>query len=154
MGFDLVRGRRSTAHPVGPATRWTSVARQRGNADDALLRRRYGRRWRTVTGVPRGRRATHLLTTAAALAATGATLAGWHRAAAAAAGLWLALTAGFATRRALAGPRSRDEIVTMAITSVAIPPAATFHWLRGRWHHRGAERVALPPPSVAGRAAW
>ena len=151
-GFDLVRGRRSTAHPV-PATHWwISIARQRGNSDDALLRRRYGRRWHRVTGVPHGRRARHVLTTAAALLAVGSGLAGRRATATRAAAVWLALTAEFATRRILAGPRTRAEVVTMAATSSAIPPVATFHWLRGRWRHRGADRVAMA--KHRGEATW
>jgi GT2 family glycosyltransferase len=153
-GFDLVRGRRLAAHPVGPASRWTSVTRQRGNADDVLLRRRYGRDWRRRTGVPRGRRTLHVLATAGALAAAAATATGRRRAALCTAALWLALTGEFATRRVLAGPVTRDEVATMALTSVLIPPVATFHWLRGLWRHRDAARVALPAPSQAGRATW
>ncbi len=26
----------------------------------------------------------------------------------------------------------------MLVTSALIPPAATWHWLRGLWRHRGA----------------
>ena len=45
-----VRRRRSVTHPVRPEGRWVSLRMQRGNADDALLRRLYGprlaqRRW-------------------------------------------------------------------------------------------------------------
>jgi glycosyltransferase involved in cell wall biosynthesis len=154
VGFDLRRGRRTTAHPVGPAPWWTSVTRQRGNADDALLRRRYGRHWRRATGVPRGRRAAHTITTAAALSAIGATATRRRDAALAAAAVWLALSVEFATRRTLAGPRTAREAITMAVTSVAIPPMATLHWMRGRWHHRRAERVAVPASSRWGGAAW
>jgi hypothetical protein len=131
---------------------WASISRQRGNADDALLRRRYGRDWRRVTGVPRGRRARHVATTAAALLAVGAGLAGRRTAGAAAATVWLGLTVEFAARRILAGPRTRAEIATMVLTSAAIPPMATLHWLRGRWRHRGEARVALP--AHGGGATW
>jgi hypothetical protein len=58
-----------------------------------------------------------------------------------AAGIWLGLTAEFALRRILAGPRTPDEVATMVTTSVVIPPAATLHWLRGRWRHRHAPQV-------------
>ena len=37
---------RAVTHPVRPESRWVSVRTQRGNADDALLRRLYGPRWR------------------------------------------------------------------------------------------------------------
>lgn len=151
-GFDLVRGRRCTAHPVPASAWWVSIARQSGNADDALLRRRYGRGWHRVTGVPRGRRPWHLLTTAAALVAVGASLARRTPTAAAAAAVWLGLTVELAARRILGGPRTRDEVVTMAVTSPLIAPAATLHWLRGRWRHRHAPRVVLP--AQGGVATW
>ncbi|WP_346095894.1 glycosyltransferase family 2 protein, partial [Streptomyces olivaceiscleroticus] len=38
-GWALRRGDRVTHHPVRPADRWVSVRVQRGNADDALMRR-------------------------------------------------------------------------------------------------------------------
>ncbi len=151
-GFDLVRGNRSTAHPVPAARWWVSIARQRGNADDALLRRRYGRRWHRITGVPRGRRPRHLLTTAAALVAIGSGLAGRRTPATVAAAVWLGLTVDFAGHRIAAGPRTSAEIATMAVTSAAIPPVATFHWLRGRWRHRRVGRVPLP--LHGGGARW
>jgi hypothetical protein len=42
---------------------------QRGNADDALLRHMYGPGWRTVVGIPPGRRPRHVATTLAGAAA-------------------------------------------------------------------------------------
>ncbi|WP_030168462.1 HAD-IIIA family hydrolase [Spirillospora albida] len=67
--------------------------------------------------------------------------AGGGTAAAAAAGagaVWLALTARFAWTRVRPGPRTPGEIVTMAVTSAVIPPAAVWHRLRGLWRHRRA----------------
>ncbi|MEV4233519.1 transferase, partial [Streptomyces bobili] len=52
--------------------------------------------------------------------------------------LWLLGTAEFAAARILPGPRTRDEIVTMAVTSVLIPPLAVRHWLHGLVRHRRA----------------
>jgi GT2 family glycosyltransferase len=153
-GFDLVHGRRRAAHLVGRTTWWSSVWRQRGNADDALLRRRFGRDWRGRTGVPRGRRASHLLTTTAALTAIGALALRRPTVALAAAGGWLALTGEFTGRRVCDGPRTPAEIATMAVTSVVIPPVATGYWLRGLWLHRRVARLALPPRSREGRALW
>ena len=37
----------------------------------------------------------------------------------------------FARVRIEPGPRDRAEVARMVVTSVAIPPAAVFHWLRG-----------------------
>ncbi|MFB9338611.1 glycosyltransferase family 2 protein, partial [Actinoplanes octamycinicus] len=55
-GWSLRRGDRRTTHPVRPESRWVSLRTQRGNADDALLRRLYGPRWRDLVAVPPGRR--------------------------------------------------------------------------------------------------
>ncbi|WP_344600162.1 glycosyltransferase family 2 protein, partial [Streptomyces glaucus] len=41
-GWRIRRGRRTTRHPVRPASRWVSLEQQRGNADDALMRRLHG----------------------------------------------------------------------------------------------------------------
>jgi hypothetical protein len=138
---------------VPDAPWWTSIARQRGNADDVLLRHRYGWRWHRVTGAPRGRRGRHLATTGAAVLAAAA--AGTRPRVAAGSGLaWLGLTAEFALRRVLAGPRTGREVAAMTVTSVAIPPLATLHWLRGLWIHRRAARVGLPGGFLAGEAVW
>jgi histidinol-phosphate phosphatase family protein len=68
-GWSIVTGRREIEHPVGP-TRWTaSVARQRGNADDVLMRRLHGPAWRDRAAAPPGRLPRHALTAAAGLAA-------------------------------------------------------------------------------------
>ncbi|MFL6129929.1 MAG: glycosyltransferase family 2 protein, partial [Mycobacteriales bacterium] len=68
-GFSLVRGSREVTHPVRPEPRWASVRAQRGNADDALVRRLHGRGWRARAGAPRGRFPRHLAVTAAGAAA-------------------------------------------------------------------------------------
>lgn len=67
LGYTLVRGARSVRHPVAPAPFWHSVRLQRGNSDDALMRKLHGRRWRARAGAPRGRLPLHLLTAASAL---------------------------------------------------------------------------------------
>jgi GT2 family glycosyltransferase len=139
-GWRLVRGDRAVTHPVRPESRWVSVRSQRGNADDALLRRLYGRRWRAVLGIPAGRRPRHMAVTAAGATALICALArrpGW---AAVAAVAWAAGTAEFAAARIRPGPRDRREVTTMLATSAVIPPVATAHWLRGWWRWRGATR--------------
>ena len=153
-GWELRLGTRSTAHPVRPEHRWISVRTQRGNADDALLRHLYGKDWRTVLGIPPGRRHRHAAITgclAAALtctavavaAAAGRGNAGPARALTVAATLaaagWAAGTAEFAAARIAPGPRDRREVTTMLLTSVAIPPVAIAHWLRGWMRWRGAK---------------
>jgi hypothetical protein len=37
----------------------------------------------------------------------------------------------------LPGPRTRDEVLRMVVTSAAIPPAACAHRLRGELRFRG-----------------
>jgi len=152
-GWDLVRGRRVSAHPVRPEGPWVSLRTQRGNADDALLRRMYGPRWRRIIDVPPGRRRRHAAVTAAgtvALACAAGALAAspgrrrpWWVAAAAAGAGWAAGTAEFATVRIEPGPGTPREVATMLVTSVAIPPLAMANWLRGWWAARGAR--PLPP---------
>ena len=142
-GWRLRRGERTVTHPVRPESRWVSLRAQRGNADDALLRRLYGPRWRDVLGIAPGRRHRHTaITAAAAVALTCAVAAAlsrrrqWLIAAAAAGAAWAAGTAEFATARIAPGPRDRAEVTTMLVTSMAIPPVATVHWLRGWWRWR------------------
>lgn len=130
-GWDLMRGGRWVTHPVRPESRWVSVRTQRGNADDALLRRLYGPRWRDHLEVPRGRRPRHLAIAAAGVLVVGLADTGHRQAAALAAAVWAAGTAEFAWARIGPGPRTPGEVATMLATSAAIPPLAAFHWLRG-----------------------
>ncbi len=134
-GYALERGSRTVTHPVRPESRWVSVRTQRGNADDALLRRLYGRRWRTTLGIPPGRRARHVAVTTAAVLAVTAAATGRRRTAAVLGAAWLAGAAEFAAARIKPGPADPREIATMITTSVLIPPVATAHWVRGwvRW---------------------
>jgi histidinol-phosphate phosphatase family protein len=144
-GWSLVQGERRVEHPVRPADRWVSVRAQAGNADDPLMRALHGRGWRSAAGVARGSRRAHALTTAAGFAALWSLASGrgHRRRAALATAAWCASTARFAWRRIAPGPRTRDEVVTMVLTSIAIPPVAIHHWLRG-W-------LALPRSLQAGR---
>lgn len=142
-GNTIMQGSRRSRHPVAPATWMSSVRAQRGNHDDALMRRKYGGGWRPAIGEGRGRLPAHLATTAAglvAIVARGRPAARW-------AGLgWLALTAEFAVRRFLAGRHTLAEAARMLITSILIPPVAVFHRLRGEWDFRSAHRD--PPLAV------
>ncbi|MFG1994850.1 glycosyltransferase family 2 protein [Actinoplanes sp. NPDC048988] len=151
-GWTLTRGNRRVTHPVRPESPWVSIRTQRGNADDALLRRLYGPEWRSLLEIPPGRRSRHAAVTLAgtvALSAAAAALLGsgrpsWGRgvwaAAAIGAGLgWAAGTAEFAAARIAPGPRTPREVGTMLVTSVVIPPVAVVHWLRGAWRWRKAE---------------
>lgn len=144
-GWDLRRGDRTVTHPVRPESRWVSLRTQRGNADDALLRRMYGPGWRTTLDIPPGRRSRHMTITAAGLLALTAAVAGRRSTAAVLAAAWLAGTAEFAAARIAPGPRDRHEVCTMLVTSALIPPLAAAHWLRG-WIARRGERPLEAAP--------
>jgi Glycosyl transferase family 2 len=151
-GWTLRRGGRTVTHPVRPEGPWVSLRTQRGNADDALLRRLYGRRWRAHLGVPTGRRRRHAAVTAAGIIAVAAGVVagtgrrGWAVAAGTAAAAWVAGTAEFTMSRIAPGPGDRREVAIMVATSAIIPPLAVAHWLRGWWRWRSAG------PPGAGRA--
>jgi HAD superfamily hydrolase (TIGR01662 family) len=137
-GHRIVGGRRLVTHPVRRAGRLVSVRLQAGNADDVLMGALHGRGWRQAAAVPRGRRRRHLVVTAAGLAGLGALAARragrrrWAAPVALLAGAgWLAGTAELAWARITPGPRTPDEVATMAATSLLLPPAATWHWLAG-----------------------
>jgi histidinol-phosphate phosphatase family protein len=140
-GWSIAMGRRRVLHPVAGAGAAVSIARQAGNADDALMRALHGRDWRARAGVPAGRRPRHLAIAAAGTLAAGLALTGTasrrppsalrrHLAAVALAGC-AAGTAELAWARIAPGPRTRDEIATMLWTSAVMPFAATGWWLRG-----------------------
>ncbi|MFG3496574.1 glycosyltransferase family 2 protein [Streptomyces sp. NPDC047928] len=139
-GWLIRRGERTTEHPVRPADRWVSVRVQRGNADDALMVRLHGPGWWALAAAPRGRIRRHAATAAAGAAALVLAAGGRRRAAAWAAAGWALGTAEFARARIAPGPRTPDEILTMAVTSLVIPPAAVWHRLRGELRHRSAGR--------------
>ena len=145
-GWHIVTGDRTVRHPVRPAGPWVSVALQRGNADDALMRARHGAGWRQAAGGPRGARRRHVLTIGAAMAAAEALVRGRRRSAVTALAGWVGLTLQFAWRRIAPGPRTPREVTTMLATSAAIPAAATWHWARG-WF--GVLRRGAAPPDVA-----
>jgi histidinol-phosphate phosphatase family protein len=137
-GYRLVVGARRTEHPVRPAPWWASVAQQRGNADDVLMRRVHGPGWQARAGTVTGRRPMHLVVTGAAVAALSAAAFGRWPTARALAAAWAAGTGQFAWARIAPGPRDAREVARMLATSVAIPPAATLHWARGLVRHRDA----------------
>jgi HAD superfamily hydrolase (TIGR01662 family) len=135
-GGRLVTGNRHVLHPVRPAGPWASIRAQAGNADDVLMRRLHGRAWRARAQAPVGRRNRHLAVTACAGLVPLLAVTGHRRAAAGAATAWALGTAELARARIAPGPRTWDEVVRMLMTSAAIPPAATWHTLRGLVRHR------------------
>lgn len=145
-GHSIVRGDRRCTHPVAPASLFSSVRAQIGNRDNALMRRKHGRRWRSAIGEGRGRLPVHALTTAAVGAAAACALAGQWRMARSAAALWALLTAEFAVRRFWSGPRTPAEAGRIALTSLLIPPVAVWHRLAGERAFRTTRRE--PPLAV------
>jgi histidinol-phosphate phosphatase family protein len=61
---------------------------------------------------------------------------------------WLLATTEFTLARVRPGPRNRHEIVTMAATSLVIPPLAAAHWTAGWWRHRNARPWPLRPTAM------
>ncbi|MDQ4048287.1 MAG: HAD-IIIA family hydrolase, partial [Actinomycetota bacterium] len=151
-GHQIVHGDRTVAHPVWPSGRLASVRAQAGNADDMAMLALHGRRWREAAGAPAGRRPRNLATTAAGLAALAVGLAGRRAVALTMAAGWGAGTAELMWSRIAPGPRTRDEVSTMVLTSLLIPPAATLNTVRGlmRLPHllRSAGAAAKAPPRV------
>ncbi|AOS64705.1 HAD-IIIA family hydrolase [Actinoalloteichus hymeniacidonis] len=145
-GYAIVSGHRVTTHPARRSGVLASVRAQRGNADDVLMRRKHGVRWRSRIGEGHGRLGWHAVTTAAG-AAAGILFALGHRRAAAACGAgWAALTGRFAASRIAPGPRTADEIGRMLLTSVLIPPVACWQRLRGELRYRTRRHRGDPPP--------
>lgn len=144
-GWLVLRGEREVTHPVRAVDRWISVRLQTGNADDMTMRALHGPDWRTLVGAGPGRTGRHLaVTTALGLALLGP-VSGRRRAGVAAMLGWLTGTAEFLWVRIAPGPRTADEVATMAVTSVLIPPVATYQmavgWLRSRrWAVEEADR--------------
>jgi histidinol-phosphate phosphatase family protein len=149
-GFALRVGGREVVHPVPPADRWVSVRKQAGNADDALMVALHGRDWRARAEAPPGRLPVHAATTALGLGAGIAAATGRRRPAAALGAGWLGATGQFALKRIAAGPRTRDEIATMLLTSPMIPPAATAYRLVGLARRRrlAADAARAPRPET------
>jgi histidinol-phosphate phosphatase family protein len=145
-GNRIVQGTRRCTHPVANATLMSSVSAQIGNRDNALMRRKHGRAWRTAIGEGRGRLPIHVLTCAAAITALAGLVGGRWRIARLAAEVWAVLTAEFAVRRFWSGPHTLAEAARMMVTSTLIPPAAVAHRIRGEWEFRAARRD--PPLAV------
>ncbi|HEY4428574.1 MAG TPA: HAD-IIIA family hydrolase [Solirubrobacteraceae bacterium] len=150
LGMRIVRGRREVVHPPGPASFWASVRLQRGNADDALMRRIHGRRWRERGEAPRGRLPWHLLCAAGTAAAIVSRLAARPRQAMLAALVPALGIAELARARIAPGPRDPAEVARMLATSTVLPFAAVGQRIRGelRWRAGVHERQRRRPRAV------
>ncbi|MFI6926873.1 glycosyltransferase family 2 protein [Nonomuraea spiralis] len=131
-GHRLVVGERVTAHPVREDGFWAGVRFQRGNADDALMRRLHGPRWRRDIGGSGGRLRRHAVTSAAGLAATSLVLAA-------------PLTRAPATPRPPASTRLPASARLLAMPRTRV--------LDGGWREHGGWRVLPVLAAVAG-ALW
>ncbi|GAA3458340.1 glycosyltransferase family 2 protein [Saccharothrix longispora] len=151
-GYRIVTGERVTVHPVRGSDFLASLRQQRGNADDALMRRLLGPGWREGIGGAPGLLRRHAVTTGAGLLAVLCGLLGKRVAAAVLGTAWAGLTAKFAVERIAPGPRTADEVARMVVTSAAIPPAACLHRVRGELRHRGAEPVRPDPLAAVPRS--
>jgi len=104
-----------------------------------LMRRLHGPDWRRLAGAADGRRRRHAAITAALVAALGCAVLRRPPAAAAAALVGAAGIGELLSARLRPGPRTRDEITTMVMTSLLLPVVATWHSVRGMVRHRGAQ---------------
>jgi histidinol-phosphate phosphatase family protein len=158
-GYRIVAGERVVSHPVRAAGPLVSVQVQAGNADDALMLALHGRGWRRRAGVPRGRRGRHLVVTFLGLVTIGGVLLARRggpverraRVVSLFSGVgWLAGTVELGLARVLPGPRTGVEVATMAVTSVLLPPVATWHWVAGwvRLPRLLADRGRRPRPAA------
>lgn len=139
-GFSLAVGDRECVHPLKEGGRLVSLAAQRGNSDNALMRRLHGRDWRARVGEGPGGLRGHAVTAALLAGAAAAGITG-HRTEAAVLGVaWLGRTAAFARRRIRPGPATPEEVADMAVTSALIPPLAVWHRIAGEVRHARARR--------------
>lgn len=152
-GWRLVRGERTVMHPVRRADRLVSLRLQAGNADDVLMRALHGSHWRARAGAPAGRLLRHLATSAAGAAGLLALALGRRRLALAAGTGWLAGTLELALARIAPGPRTPDELATMACTSALMPLVASAQWLRGIARRRALTTLRGPAPASPPPAA-
>jgi HAD superfamily hydrolase (TIGR01662 family) len=143
-GHLLAVGDRRVDHPVRPAPWWVSVPAQRGNADDALMRRLHGPDWRARGRAPGGMLSDHLGTTAVGAVTFAAALAGRPVLATLAGSVWVRRWARFWNLRRSAGRDRANDLVALALTSLAIPPAASYWALTGLFR---ARRLAPGGPS-------
>ncbi|WP_336208795.1 glycosyltransferase family 2 protein [Nonomuraea sp. LPB2021202275-12-8] len=158
-GFRLVKGTRVTVHPVRDDGFWSSVRFQRGNADDARMRRRYGPGWREAIGGGPRRLRTHALTTALGLTAAAC-------AACAAAGVLAVRHRATSPRAASRTPAASRGAVRAALPLAGVAAAAgwaaltaEFAWARVSPGPRTSQEVlrmvvtsvVIPPVACAHR---
>ncbi|MFE9245004.1 HAD-IIIA family hydrolase [Nocardiopsis sp. NPDC006938] len=139
-GLCLVLGERVCVHPASKGRRGASLTAQRGNADNALMRRLHGSRWRERVDEAPGSLRSHTVTTTLLVASAAAALAGRPRTAGGLGALWAARTARFAAARIMSGPADAGEWADMALTSALVPPLAVWHRAAGELRHARSRR--------------
>ncbi len=111
-------------HPIRPAPWGVSLAQQRKVLFDALLYKKHPQRYREkIRAAPRW---DYYLVVLALLACGGGLIARMPLVAAAAAGIWFALTARFCVMRLRPTVKTASHIGEMILTSALIPPLAVF----------------------------
>jgi histidinol-phosphate phosphatase family protein len=142
---ELMRGERLTEHPVRTESWAAAIGRQRGNADDVAMRRLHGRAWRAASSSPRGRLHRHL----ALMGALASTSLLWRRHRGAAAVTAAVVAGGYGellADRASGVDRTPSDLLGVAASTLAIPPAAVAWWLWGLATRR--PRRPRPPAAV------
>lgn len=121
-------------HPVRP-TRWgSSVSAQAKVFFDALLYKKHPIAYRQrIRRVPPW---DYYVAVGALLVAFVSTLIGRGDVAAAAAWVWLAITAAFCARRLKGAALTPAHVAEMAVTSILIPPLSLYWRIRGALHFR------------------
>ncbi len=127
------RGRHLVVTGLGLVGLGGLLVARRGGPPAAVVRARAGRRARPASSVVRRGRPAGRARWVASLARAG----------------WLAGTVELALARILPGPRTPGEVVRMSVTSVLMPPVATWHWLAGwaRLPWLLADRKRAPRPA-------
>lgn len=123
-------------HPIRPAKWGVSLSQQKKILFDALLYKKHPELYRQkIRARPRW---DYYLIVLALLGGIGALLAGQFVAAAAAATLWLALTARFCVQRLRPTIKTPAHIGEVVVTSMLIPPLAVFWRMVGAFKFRTA----------------
>lgn len=148
-GWHLAEGTRITAHPLRDMPWWWSVSAQRGNFDDALMNRVHGPGWKKEFGDDSvGTFALHATATGSGFVAAMLRCIGLKPVSRVFSAVWLVITCLSAAKRISAGPQDRSSVVKTALTSIAIPPAATFWRALGTWRFRRARPKVGHPKLV------
>jgi glycosyltransferase involved in cell wall biosynthesis len=131
----IVRAPRAIVrHPVRAAVWGVALRQQRKVYFDALLYKKHPQLYRAR--IRRAPRWDYYFTVAALIGAPLAFLCGLPALAAGAALVWLGLSVNLCRQRLRDTSRKPLHVIETVLTSLAIPPLATWWRLRGAWHFR------------------